>query len=420
MQHVIIGAGPAGVIAAETLRKLAPRSDIALISDEPEPPYSRMAIPYYLVDHIAEVGTYLRKRDHWYADQRIELVNDRVASIDAHGHSLGLSSGHSRGYDRLLIATGSSAIKPPIEGVNLPGVHNCWTLEDARHIIERAQPDSSVILMGAGFIGCIILEALASRGVKLTVIEMEDRMVPRMMNDRSGGLIKKWCEAKGVEVLTSTRVNGISEDGHGRLGVNLGMGDTRPADLVIAATGVKPNTSFLSGSGIEVDGGVVVDHRLRTSAPDVYAAGDVARGKDFSTRSFTVQAIQPTAVEHGRVAATNMVNGLEIVHQGCLNMNVLDTMGLVSSSFGDWEGVDGGDCAELFDGDRYRYINLQFEDDVLVGANTLGMTQHIGILRGLIQTRVRLGASGKRALMANPLNITEAYLKATQGTTSSM
>jgi NAD(P)H-nitrite reductase large subunit len=297
---------------------------------------------------------------------------------------------------------------------------NCWTLADARRIIERCTPGSRVMLMGAGFIGCIILEALASRGVKLTVIEMEDRMVPRMMNQRSGGLIKRWCEKQGVEVLTSTKVNAINRDADGVLGVNLGMGDTRQADLVIAATGVKPNTGFLSGSGIEVDGGVVVDHRLRSSAPDVFAAGDVARGKDFSTRSFVVQAIQPTAVEHGRVAATNMVNGMEIVHQGSLNMNVLDTMGLVSASFGHWEGVDGGDSAELFDGDRFKYINLQFEDDVLVGANSLGLTQHVGVLRGLIQTRLRLGARGKKELLDNPLNLTEAYLKASQGTTISM
>ncbi|KAA3634129.1 MAG: NAD(P)/FAD-dependent oxidoreductase [Proteobacteria bacterium] len=420
MQHVIIGTGPAGVVAAETLRKLAPRAQVTLIGDEPEPPYSRMAIPYYLVDNIGEKGTYLRKRDAWFDKRRIDVISDRVDSIDTAAHSLSLASGGERKYDRLLIATGSSAVKPPIEGVNLPGVYNCWTLADAREIIERARPGARVVLMGAGFIGCIILEALASRGVKLTVIEMEDRMVPRMMNQRSGGLIKRWCENKGVEVLTSTKVNAISGNGDGALSVNLGMGDNRPADLVIAATGVKPNTGFLSGSGIEVDGGVVVDHRLRTSVADVYAAGDVARGKDFSTRSFVVQAIQPTAVEHGRVAATNMVNGMEIVHQGSLNMNVLDTMGLISSSFGHWEGVDGGDAAELFDADRFKYINLQFRDDVLVGANTLGFTQHVGVLRGLIQTQLRLGAAGKRALMDNPLGITEAYLRASQGTTLSL
>jgi len=419
MQHVIIGAGPAGVIAAETLRRLSGDADIRLIGEEDEPPYSRMAIPYHLVGNIAEQGTYLRKRDGWFESQRIDVVRDRVTSVDPASKSLALASGARQAYDRLLIATGSSAVKPPIDGVDSPGVYNCWTLADAREIIERASAGARVVLMGAGFIGCIILEALASRGVKLTVIEMEDRMVPRMMNQRSGGLIKQWCQDKSVEVLTSTRVESIEPDG-GALTVHLGSGGTRQADLVIAATGVRPNTAFLDGSGIEVDGGVVVDRTLRTSAADVYAAGDVARGRDFSTGEYTVQAIQPTAVEHGRVAAANMVHGQEIVHQGSLNMNVLDTMGLVSASFGHWQGVDGGESAELFDGERFRYINLQFEDDVLVGANTLGLTQHVGVLRGLIQTRLRLGAAGKRKLLDNPLNVMEAYLKASQGTTLSL
>jgi len=416
MQHIIIGAGPAAVTAAETLRKLSPRANIKIIGEEPEPPYSRMALPYHLVGNIDEAGTHLRKRENYFEQQRIDVIRARVSSVNTETKQVTLENGDTQAYDRLLIATGSSPVKPPIEGVNLPGVLNCWTMADARAIIDRAQPGSSVVLMGAGFIGCIILEALAARGVKLTVIEMEDRMVPRMMNLNSGGLIKSWCESKGVEVLTSTRVTAISESGDGRLAVKMGMGNARDADLVICATGVRPNVGFLGGSGIEVNDGIVVDHRLRTSVADVYAAGDVARGKDFSTGAFTVQAIQPTAVEHGRVAATNMVNGMEIVHQGSLNMNVLDTMGLVSASFGNWEGVAGGDSVELLDPTRYRYINLQFRGDVLVGANTIGLTQHVGVLRGLIQTGLSLGSEGKRMLMENPLNLTEAYLRATQST----
>ena len=112
-----------------------------------------------------------------------------------------MASGGSQAYDRLLIATGSHPTSPPIEGIELPGVHSCWTLEDARHIADRATPGSNVVLMGAGFIGCIILEALAAREVNLTVVELENRMVPRMMNEVSGGLIKRWCESKGVQSL---------------------------------------------------------------------------------------------------------------------------------------------------------------------------------------------------------------------------
>jgi|TARA_B110000196_G_scaffold200265_1_gene171510 NAD(P)H-nitrite reductase large subunit len=415
MRHVIIGAGPAGVVAAETLRGLDSQSAITLIGNEPEPPYSRMAIPYCLNDMIGEAGTYLRKTEGHYDSLNIEVVQDRVTALSTQDKTLTLVSGGSQTYDHLLIASGSTPTAPPIDGIDLPGVHACWTLDDYRRIIERAKPGSSIVLMGAGFIGCIILEALAARGVNLTVVELENRMVPRMMNEASGGLIKRWCEDKGVRVLTSTRVEGIESDSpNDMLKVSLSDGETLDADLVISATGVAPNTAFLEGSGIEVDHGILVNDRLQTNLDAVYAAGDVAQGRNFSTGEYSVQAIQPTAVEHARIAAINMSDGHELKHQGSLNLNVLSTMGLISASFGAWEGVDGGDSAELSDPGRYRYLNLQFKEDVLIGAHSLGLTAQVGILRGMIQTGLHLGV-WKDRLMRNPLNLTEAYVAATQG-----
>ncbi len=411
MQHVIIGAGPAGVIAAETLRKTDPSCSIKLIGDETEPPYSRMALPYYLIDDIDEAGTYLRKSDTHYEDLDIEIIRDRAASVDPDAHTLELESGATVNFDKLLIATGSHPIRPPIPGLDSPGVHSCWTLEDGRNIAQNASKGSDVILMGAGFIGCIILEALAERGVNLTVIEMEDRMVPRMMNQTAGNLIKQWCLDKGVSVLTSTRVEAIEQDA-GRLSVKLDNGEQLGADVVISATGVRANTGFLEGSGIETDFGVLVNDRLQSSHPDVYAAGDVCQGRDFSTGEFSVQAIQPTAADHGRIAAMNMC-GRDTRHQGSVNMNVLDTMGLVSTSYGLWMGVEGGESAELVDAEGYRYISLQFQDDVLVGAQALGLTNHVGVLRGLIQTKLKLG-KWKDHLLHDPTRIMEAYLGATQ------
>jgi NADPH-dependent 2,4-dienoyl-CoA reductase/sulfur reductase-like enzyme len=410
MQHVIIGAGPAGVIAAETLRKFDPDCGIKLIGDEPEPPYSRMALPYYLIEKIKEEGTHLRKNEAYFEDRKIEVVQDRVSKVDADSKNLTLDKSGGVSFDKLLLATGSHPIKPPIPGMDLPGVHSCWTLEDGRNIAKRAQRDSHVVLIGAGFIGCIILEALAKRGVKLTVIEMDDRMVPRMMDQTSGNLIKKWCQAKGVSVHASTRVEAIEQNGD-QLKVILDNGEVLNADVVISATGVHANTQLVEGSGIETSEGVLVNDRLQSSDPDIYAAGDVCQGRDFSTGEYSVQAIQPTAVDHGRVAAINM-SGQNTVHKGCVNMNVLDTMGLISSSYGLWMGT-GGDYAELCDPVRYRYINLQFEDDILIGAQALGLTQHVGVLRGLIQSKIKLG-KWKGHLLRNPTRIMEAYLGATQ------
>ena len=181
MKHVILGNGPAGVVAAETLRGNSPRDEIVLVGCEREPPYSRMAIPYLLIGRIGEEGTYLRKSADHFERLGIRLVQDRAVALDDRARRITQEAGAPLDYDRLLIATGSHPIKPPIPGIDAPGVHTCWTLEDARAIARVAGKGKRVLQIGAGFIGCIIMESLAERGVKLTVVEMGDRMVPRMM-----------------------------------------------------------------------------------------------------------------------------------------------------------------------------------------------------------------------------------------------
>lgn len=407
MQHLIIGAGPAGVNAAEALRRLDPDASIRIIGDEPEPPYSRMAIPYLLTGRIDEQGTHLRDHaDHFEASD-IEVTRGRVASVDPAAHQVTLDNGETVAYDRLLIATGSTPVSPPIPGIDAPHVSSCWTLADARSIQARATPGSRVALIGAGFIGSIILEALAARSVQLTVIEQSERMVPRMMGGFAGELLKRWCESKGVEVLTGVRVSSIEDDG-----VRLADDTLVAADLVITATGVRPNVAFLEGSGVTIEQGILVDRHFLTSAEDIYAAGDVAQGLDFSTGNYAVHAIQPTATDHGHLAAVNM-SGRDAEYEGSINMNVLDTLGLLSCSFGRWEGVDGGEQAELYAPGDYRYLSLQFEEDRLIGANAVGLSQHVGILRGLIQRRTPLGV-WKEHLLRNPTRLMEAYLATTQ------
>jgi NAD(P)H-nitrite reductase large subunit len=413
MKHVIIGNGPAGVVAAETLRKADPGASIALVGDEPVPPYSRMALPYLMMGEIDEAGTYLRKGQNHYAKLGIDLVRDRAEAVDVKARTVKLAGGKSLGYDRLLIATGSHPVKPPIPGIDLPGVHPCWTMEDARRIIARAAPGARVLQVGAGFIGCIIMEALVSRGVQLTVVEMGDRMVPRMMTPVAGNMIRRWCEAKGVAVHVEARVTNLRQGAGGdALVATLDTGGELEADLVIIAAGVKPNIAFLSGSGIECATGIPIDTSMQTSVAGIYAAGDVAEGLDPTTGKRTVNAIQPTAVEQARVAALNMA-GRPVTSRGNLTLNVLDTLGLVSTSFGKWWSEPGGETAELVDEGEYRYLSLQFQDDVLVGATAIGLTEHVGVLRGLIEGRVPLG-SWKDQLLRDPLRIMEAYLARAQ------
>ena len=412
MTYVIVGAGPAGVVAAETLRAADPASDVVLIGAEPEPPYSRMAIPYLLSGKIGEEGTYLRKTGGHYEDAGITCLQEKVAKVSPDDKTVTLESGETRQYDKLLIATGATPIKPPISGLDQPGVHHCWTLEDARHILDLAEPGAPVVLIGAGFIGCIILEALLERQVDLTVVEAQDRMVSRMADDATGNLIKAWCQNKGVRVLTSTQVTSIDPAEDGLLGVSLDNGDKTSARLVVVAAGVRANTAFLEGTGVKVEDGIVVDTHLQSSVADIYAAGDCAQGPDFSHDGWSVHAIQPTAVDHGRIAALNMA-GRTADFNGSLAMNVLDTAGLVSASFGLWEGADGGDSAVLLDEDGYRYMRINFKGDVVVGALSVGHTDNVGILRGLIQTRASLG-EWKEKLKANPMKLAEAYIACCQ------
>jgi NAD(P)H-nitrite reductase large subunit len=415
MHHLIIGNGPAGVIAAETLKKHAPDHTVTLLGDEPEPPYSRMAIPYLLMGDIGEAGTYLRKDPKHFESLGIALRTGRARSVDATAHRVTLESGEVVAYDRLLIASGSTPMRPPIPGMDLPGVHPCWTLADARHILERAKAGSRVLQMGAGFIGCIIMEALAARGVKLTVVEMGNRMVPRMMTEGAGAMIKAWCEKKGIRVFTDTKVESIAAGPGGAQVAKLGNGQAVECDLVISATGVAPNIGFLQRSGIACAQGVLVDARMETNVKGVYAAGDVSQSLDFSTGTQVINAIQPVAADEARIAALNMA-GRDVATQGNLGMNVLDTLGLIAASFGQWWGArpeEGGSAVEVRDDANFRYLRLEFRDDVLIGATSLGLTEHVGVIRGLIQGRVRLGA-WKERLMRDPTHLMDAYLACAQ------
>jgi len=430
--HVILGAGPAGVIAAETLRKHAPADTITLVGDEPDAPYSRMAIPYLLIGNIEEQGTYLRKSATHFDDLRITQVKAKVTRVDAAGKTVHLDNGQSMAFDKLLIATGSHPVRPPIAGMDLPGVHPCWTLEDARAIQALAKPGARVLQMGAGFIGCIIMEALAARGVKLSVVEMGDRMVPRMMGPVAGGMIRDWCESKGVQVFTGTKVEAISQgaekgllgklasavglasdEAGGALQVRLSNGQTVEADLVISATGVRPAIGFLKDSGITCLQGVLTDQHLQTNVPGIYAAGDCAEAFDMVSGKTIVSAIQPNAAEQARVAALNML-GQKTELKGVTQINVLDTLGLISTSFGNWEGEAGGQSAVLTDKAAGRHLSLQFKDDVMIGCNSVGWTEHVGVMRGLVEGQVHLG-DWKDRLMHDPTKLVDAYLDCAQG-----
>jgi NAD(P)H-nitrite reductase large subunit len=407
-----------------------------------------MAIPYLLQGNIQESGTYLRKDPGHFDQLRIAGRRGRAVALDTGRQSVLFADGTQETYDRLLVATGSHPIRPPIPGIDLPQVLTCWTLEDARAIAEHSRPGSRVVQLGAGFIGCIIMEALAARGVELTVVELGDRMVPRMMTPKAGNMIRRWVESKGIRVITQAgidRIDALGSDGPppasgirasfrafreriapnppraapgagAPLRVHLTTGTALDCDLLIVSAGVAPNVGFLEATQVHVAKGVLVDDRMETSVPGIFAAGDVAEAPDIFTGAHLVSAIQPNAADQARVAALNMA-GQDVRLPGVLAINVLDTLGLVSSSFGQWWGTDEKDGVELVDEDHHRYLSLQFDGDVLIGATAIGLTQHVGVLRGLIQNKTRLGG-WKPILKAQPLRFPEAYVARSQQPTA--
>jgi NAD(P)H-nitrite reductase large subunit len=223
-------------------------------------------------------------------------------------------------------------------------------------------------------------------------------------------MIKDWCLKQGVQVFTGTKVEAI--EAAAPLRVHLSDGRSLPADLVISATGVKPSIGYLEDSGIACLAGVLTDARMQTNVPGIYAAGDCAETFDKITGKTMVSAIQPNASDQARIAGLNMA-GLEAELPGVTQINVLDTLGLVSASFGDWQGAPGGEHAEVTDRDGLRHLSLHFNGDLMVGANAIGWTQHVGVLRGLIEGQVKLG-EWKHKLLEDPTRIMEAYLGAAQ------
>lgn len=411
MRHVIIGGGPAGMYALDTIRKLDEGAAITLISDEPA--YSRMALPYYLSREISEEHVLLGN-EPFFEEMRVDaLLGRRATAIDPEKKLLTLDDASTLNFDTLLIATGSSPTRPGIPGVDGSKVTTLWNLQESRDIMKQAREGGKVVFIGAGFIGFIVVNALHKIGCQLSVIEIQDQILPRMLDRPSAMLAQRWLNDKGIAVHTGATVTEIADTRDGRKAVRLSDGQSLPADFVIIATGVRPNTDFVQGSGIQAQQGILVNDRLQTNFPFIYAGGDVAQGPDLSTGLQAIHAIQPTAVDHGRVAGANMA-GETIRYPGSLLMNVLDVAGLHCSSFGLWQD-DGREALILENPNRPIYRKIVWEDDRIVGAIFIGpaedtaMLTDLGMVKGLIQTKASLGA-WKGHLKKYPLDIRRPYV----------
>jgi NAD(P)H-nitrite reductase large subunit len=418
VHHLIVGGGPAAINAIETLRECdGGSSQITLVCDEPA--YSRMVLPYYLADQIPRQQVFTANDEFFTRNGVTRRIGVRVTKLDPAAKQVALSDGQSLGFDDLLIATGSSPAAPPIPGADLPGVLPLWTLAQTEAVLEAtkglARPE--VVLVGAGFIGFIVLNAMFKRGWKLHVVEQAPQVLPRMLNADAAKLVGAWLAKKGVGVNVGTTVQAVEADGP-RKRVRLANGQSLAADLVILATGVRPNVDLAAGSGLSVQQGLVVNDRMQTNVPYIYAAGDVAQGPDLLGGT-AVHAIQPTAVDHGRVSGANMA-GQDVRYPGSLLMNILDVCGLQCASFGRWQSAAGAEAMTINNPDRPVFRQLIWSGDQVVGASFVGPATEVGLLndvgmvKGIIQTRTPLG-EWKKFLKENPFDIRRPYVAAEVG-----
>ena len=410
-RHLIIGGGTAGMNAIRTIREEeTERSTITLVSAER--PYSRMVLPYYLDRSIAESHVFTATPKVLAGWGVTAQVGKRATALDTKANVCTLDDGTKVEYDDCLIATGSSAVRAPVPGADGPGVHSFWTLEQARGVIAQIRPGSHVVMVGAGFIAFTILNSILALGATLTIVEMAPRILPRMIDDTGAGLVEEWLKRHGVKVRTGVRLTKIT-DAKGRQKLSFTTGGDLVADVVIMATGIRTNLDWLKDSGVRVNQGIVVDEHLRSSVPNVYAAGDVAEGRDLISGANAVHAIEPTAQEHGRVVGANMA-GKTVSYRGSLIINIVEVCHLDVASFGAWEDARA-ETASGVKADRPAYRKLLWRGERLVGAIILGpssdiwTTNDVGMLKGLVQSGVGLGR-WKAHLKANPFDIKPAFI----------
>ena len=412
-RHVIVGGGTAGLNAITTIREYdGGESEVVLVSNEW--PYSRMVLPYYLGHEISESHVFTATAPRM-ADLGVQFTGSeagssqvesnlstlvsqfvprRATALDTKSNKLTLDDGHVLDYDDLLIATGSSATRPPVQGADGANIYNLWTLDDAKGVLSQIREGIDVAMIGAGFISFTILNGVLRHGVNLHIIEIMPQILPRMVDKEGAGLVEDWLTQRGVRIHTNTAVQSI-EDVEGRKKLIMGDGSDLTVDLVIMGTGIRSNLEWLEDSGIEIDQGVIVDDHMRSNVPNVYAAGDSAQGADLLTGNREVHAIEPTAVEHGRVVGANMA-GRDIAYRGSLLMNILDVLDLNIASFGNWSSSDE-DASVLLTPRDNIYRKLVWDGDRITGAiimspvRALWTTNDVGMVKGLIQSRVHLG-----------------------------
>jgi len=327
MKIVIVGNGLAGTLAAKTVRELDQEAGIEIFGEEKYAYYPRPNLIEFLAGRMPYEKLFAFP-ENWNVRQRIDVhLGAKVAKIRPDERTVETGTGGTFPYDALLMASGARAAVPPVTGSGLKGVFVLRTLDDALAILDHLRTHAHVAVLGGGLLGLEIARAIRSRGAEVSVVEFFDRLLPRQLDPAAAAILRHQIEKTGISV----RLGAVSREILGAAevrGIRFESGDEVKADLVVIAAGVKPELALAKDAGLTVERGIVVDDRLRTSRPEIFAAGDVAEHQG------RVYGIIPASFEQARAAACNML-GMDMPYAGTVPSNTLRVAGLYVTSAGE-------------------------------------------------------------------------------------
>ena len=382
---VIVGNSAASLAALESIRRLDGTSPVTLVADEAIPAYSRVLLPYLVSGERRDLS--LRPPEYAQRMGARMLLGRRAVQVDA--DALVLDDGTRLPFDRLLLATGSRAAIPDIEGIDTPGVSPLKTMADALRIREQVAGARHAVILGGGLICLLVVHALLKVGLTVSIAVSSDRLLTRMLDEEASALLRHRLAEAGVRILTRTDAARIVGD-EGRVrSVVTAAGEVLPADLVILAKGIRPDIDLARAGGLATGRGVLVDEYLRTSRPGVFAAGDCAEGPDMLVPGkTTIPGTWFEAVAQGESAGANMLD-LSRPSPGAFKMNVMEILGVAVASMGLIQAPDseGRVVVRARDG---NYRKLVISRDRIVGAVLVGDVSEAGPLAMLIRRGLTL------------------------------
>jgi NAD(P)H-nitrite reductase large subunit len=398
MRYVIIGNSAAGINGAEAIRMRDNNGEITIISEEDYPAYSRCLIPYFMEGKLAEEDMLYRPAGYYEENRFNTILGRRAVSIDTKEKCVKLDNNECISYDKLLIATGGSPKLPDIPGIEKDGVFGFRTTKDLKGILRIAKTAKEAVVTGGGCIGLMAACGLHSLGLKVSIVIRSRHLLSQVADPEAGEIFRKRFETNGIPVLTETDVVKITGD-KTISGVELDNGKKISCQLLIAGKGVTPNIELVKNTDIAVHDGIIVDDEQRTTATDVYAAGDVAETIDIVTGKRTVNAIWPAAAEQGRIAGANMT-GEHKKYAGSIRMNSADFFGLPLISIGMVKPPPGQGYEFLtyYNEKENIFKKVVILNNILVGAVLVGDIENAGVYRSLIEKKIDISPIKKRLL----------------------